>query len=49
LKNPSPENGKRTLPLDTEMVADLTALRKRQVEENTAAGVAYGSGVAKLD
>jgi integrase len=42
-------NGKRTLPLDAELVAALTALPKRQLEESTIAGVAYGSGAADLD
>jgi hypothetical protein len=42
-------DGKRTLPLDAELVAALTALRKRQLEESTIAGTAYGSGVAELD
>ena len=38
-------NGKRTLPLDGELVAALTALRKRQLAESTTiAGAAYRSG-----
>jgi integrase len=49
LEEPKSRNGKRTLPLDAELVAALTALRKRQLEESTIAGVAYGSGVADLD
>ena len=44
----NPGNGKRTLPLDGELVAALTALRKRQLEESTIAGTAYGSGMAEL-
>ena len=41
--------GKRTLPLDGELVAALTALRKRQLEESTTAGAAYRSRLAELD
>ena len=49
IEEPKSRNGKRTLPLDGELVAALTALRKRQVEESTTAGTAYGSGIAGLD
>ena len=49
IEEPKSRNGKRTLPLDAELVAALTALRKRQLEESTIAGTAYGSGVAELD
>jgi integrase len=49
LEEPKSRNGKRTLPLDGELVAALTALRKRELEESTTAGPAYGSGVADLD
>jgi integrase len=49
LEEPKSRNGKRTLPLDAELVAALTALRKRQLEESAIAGTAYGSGVAELD
>jgi integrase len=45
IEEPKSRNGKRTLPLDNELVAGLTALRKRQLEESTAAGTAYGSGL----
>ena len=48
LEEPKSRNGKRTLPLDAELVAALTALRERQLEESTIAGIAYGSGVAEL-
>ena len=37
------------LPLDGELVTALTALRKRQLDESTAAGMAYRSGLARLD
>jgi len=49
IEEPKSRNGKRTLPLDAELVAALTALRKRQPEEGTIAGTAYGSEVAELD
>ena len=42
IEEPKSRNGKRTLPLDGELVAALTALRKRQLEESTIAGAAYG-------
>jgi integrase len=32
IEEPKSRNGKRTLPLDSELVAGLTALRKRQLE-----------------
>lgn len=35
--------------LDAELVAALTALRKRQLEESTIAGTAYGSAAVELD
>ena len=35
IEEPKSRNGKRTLPLDSELVAGLTALRKRQLEEST--------------
>ncbi len=52
IEEPKSRNGKRTLPLDGELVAALaalTALRKRQLEESTIAGTAYLSGLAGLD
>jgi integrase len=49
IEEPKSRNGKRTLPLDGELVAALTALRKRQLEESTIAGAAYRSGLAELD
>ena len=47
IEEPKSRNGKRTLPLDGELVTALTALRKRQLEESTAAGTAYRSGLAE--
>jgi len=41
IEEPKSRNGKRTLPLDDQLVAALTALRKRQLEESTIAGAAY--------
>ena len=49
IEEPKSRNGKRTLPLDGELVTALTALRKRQLDESTAAGTAYRSGLARLD
>jgi integrase len=49
IEEPKSLNGKRTLPLDDELVLALTALRKRQMEESAAAGTAYQSGLAVLD
>ena len=49
IEEPKSRNGKRTLPLDGELVAALTALRKRQLDESTAAGTAYRPGLAGLD
>jgi len=48
IEEPKSRNGKRTLPLDGELVAALTELRKRQLEESTIAGAAYRSGLAEL-
>jgi integrase len=49
IEEPKSRNGKRTLPLDDELVAALTLLRKRQMEESAAAGAAYQAGLAGLD
>jgi integrase len=49
IEEPESRDGKRTLPLDGELMAALTALRKRQLEESTIAGAAYRSGLAGLD
>ena len=49
IEEPKSRNGKRMLPLDGELVAALTALRKRQLDENTIVGAAYRAGVAELD
>jgi integrase len=49
LEEPKSRNGKRTLPLDDELVAALTTLRKRQINDSASAGTAYQAGLAKLD
>lgn len=49
IEEPKSRNGKRTLPLDGELVTALAALRERQLDESTAAGTAYRSGLARLD
>ena len=49
IEEPKSHNGKRTLPLDDDLVAALTELRKRQTRESEDAGTAYGAGLADLD
>jgi integrase len=49
IEKPKSRNGKRTLPLDSELLAALTVLRKRQLDESTVAGAAYRSGLAGLN
>ena len=49
IEEPKSRNGERTLPLDGELVAGLTALHKRQLDEGTIAGTAYRSGLAELE
>jgi integrase len=46
---PKSRNGKRTLPLDDELVAALTELRKRQARESETAGHFYRVGLEDLD
>jgi integrase len=45
LEEPKSRNGHRTLPLDDA----LTALRKRQLADSAAAGIAYQAGLAGFD
>jgi hypothetical protein len=45
----APDRRRAAAPVDAELVAALTALRKRQLEESTTADAAYGSRVAELD
>ena len=49
IEEPKSRNGKRTLPLDGELVAALATLCKRQLDESAGAGAAYRSGLAGLD
>jgi integrase len=48
IEEPKSRNGKRTLPLDDELVSALTLLRKVQMEESAAAGTAYHAGLTNL-
>ena len=48
IEEPKSRNGKRTLPLDGELVATLTAQRTRQLDESTIMGTACQSRVGKL-
>ena len=48
IEKPKSRNGKRTLPLDDDLVTALTGLRKRQASESEDAGEAYGAGLADL-
>ena len=49
VEEPKSENGKRTLPLDDELVAALKQLRKTQMAERLEAGTAYEIGLDELD
>jgi hypothetical protein len=49
VEEPKSHNGKRTLPLDDDLVAALVELRKRQAKESERAGPAYGAGLKDLD
>jgi integrase len=49
IEEPKSRNGKRTLPLDDDLVAALVDLRKRQSKESEKAGTAYGTGLEGLD
>lgn len=49
IEEPKSRNGKRTLPLDDELVAALTSLRKRQMDQSATAGAAYLAGLDTLD
>jgi hypothetical protein len=49
IEQPKSRNGKRTLPLDGELVTALATLRKRQLDESAVAGIACRSGLAGLD
>jgi integrase len=49
VEEPKTRNGKRTLPLDGELVEALTETRKRQARESQEAGSAYRAGLTALD
>jgi integrase len=49
IEEPKSRNGKRTLPLDDDLVAALTDLRKRQAKESEQGGSAYRAGLEDLD
>jgi integrase len=48
-EEPKSRNGKRTLPLDDDLVAALTDLRKCQAKESERGGAAYRAGLDDLD
>lgn len=48
IEPPKSRNGKRTLPLDDELVSALTDLRKRQARESETAGHFYRAGLEDL-
>jgi integrase len=48
IEPPKSRNGKRTLPLDDDLVAALTELRKRQSKDSEKAGIAYGAGLEEF-
>jgi integrase len=48
-EEPKSRNGKRTLPLDDDLVAALTDLRKCQAKESERGGSAYRAGLDDLD
>ena len=49
IEPPKSRNGKRTLPLDDDLVTALTGLRKQQAKESETAGSAYRAGLDDLD
>jgi integrase len=49
IEPPKSRNGKRTLPLDDELVSALTDLRKRQARESETAGHFYRADLEDLD
>jgi len=49
VEEPKSHNGKRTLPLDEDLVTALVELRKRQTRESQDAGEVYGAGLGDLD
>ena len=49
IEEPKSHNGKRTLPLDDELVSALAELRKRQARESEQVGAHYRAGLGDLD
>jgi integrase len=49
IEEPKSHNGKRTLPLDDDLVMALTDLRKRQARESEQAAGSYRTGLDDLD
>lgn len=49
VEEPKSRHGKRTLPLDDELVQALTKLRKQQALDRLQAGTAYQQGLDTLD
>jgi integrase len=49
IEPPKSRNGKRTLPLDDELVSTLTELRKCQIKESESAGSAHRAGLEDLE
>jgi integrase len=49
IEEPKSHNGKRTLPLDDELVSALSELRKRQARESEQVGAHYRAGLGDLD
>jgi len=49
IEEPKSRNGRRTLPLDDELIDALTELHKRQMADSAAAGPAYRAGLTGLD
>jgi integrase len=48
VEEPKTRNGKRTLPLDEDLVSALTEMRKRQARESQDVGPAYRAGLTAL-
>ncbi len=46
IEEPKSRNGKRTLPLDGELVVALTVLRKRQLDESAKTGCCSPSAIS---
>jgi integrase len=49
IEEPKSHNGKRTLPMDDDLVLTLAELRRRQASESAKAGELYAAGLGDLD